>query len=838
VSGFIFIIGQGGLSMSDRYEFKEIEKKWQENWGKINNFKAQGDGDKPKFYALEMFPYPSGNLHMGHVRNYTIGDVIARIKRMQGFDVLHPMGWDAFGMPAENAAIKNKVHPQEWTLNNIAQMKKQLNKMGISYDWDTEVTTCLPDYYRWTQWLFLLMLDKGLAYRKKAPVNWCPECATVLANEQVEDGKCWRCESEVIKKELEQWFFKITDYAERLLDDLALLGGWPERVRTMQQNWIGKSQGAEVVFKLTSGESFKVYTTRVDTIMGATYMVLAPEHPLVDDIINNDVSLRETVLEFRQKVRKMSDIDRTSAENTKEGLCLGVKAVNPFNGELIPVWISNYVLMDYGTGAVMAVPAHDQRDYAFAKKYQLPIREVIASTNSQSSISDEAYSGPGILVNSGSFDGLDNQEAQGIMASHAEKNGFGKATLNYRLRDWLISRQRYWGAPIPVVYCDLCGIVPVPFNELPVTLPYEVELSGDGKSPLASNPDFLWTTCPKCGQKAKRETDTMDTFICSSWYYMRYTDAKNCDEIFSPEKANLWLGVDQYIGGIEHAVLHLLYSRFVTKVLHDAGLLQVTEPFNNLLTQGMVIKDGAKMSKSKGNVVSPEEIIGRYGADTARIFILFAAPPERDLEWSDQGVEGAYRFLNRVWRLCQSDYIFVSKKSKYNHASLNDYDLMLRRQINMTIMRVSRDALERYNFNTAISAIMELVNAIYLYTEKQKGSENIALLQEGIQALLVLLAPFAPHLAQELWASIGMEGDVHAMAWPSYDASALATDKIELAIQINGKLKGQFTVSSEASQEEILQLALASDKIAHYIQGKTVLKTIFVKGKLVNIVVK
>jgi len=824
--------------MSDRYEFKEIEKKWQEIWEKVNNFKAQGDGKKPKFYALEMFPYPSGNLHMGHVRNYTIGDVIARIKRMQGFDVLHPMGWDAFGMPAENAAIKNKVHPQEWTLNNIAQMKKQLKKMGISYDWETEVTTCLPEYYRWTQWLFLLMLERGLAYRKKAPVNWCPECATVLANEQVEEGKCWRCESEVVKKELEQWFFKITDYAERLLDDLALLGGWPERVRTMQQNWIGKSRGAEVEFKLISGESFKVYTTRVDTIMGATYMVLAPEHPLVDTIIAANPSLCDAVSIFRQNVRKMSDIDRTSAENTKEGLSLGIDAVNPFNGERIPVWISNYVLMDYGTGAVMAVPAHDDRDYAFAKKYHLPIREVVSNPDSVNDTLISAYSGPGILVNSNNFDGLDNREAQEIMALYAEKEGFGKATLNYRLRDWLISRQRYWGAPIPVVYCDKCGIVPVPDKELPVTLPYEVELSGDGKSPLANNPDFLWTVCPKCGQKAKRETDTMDTFICSSWYYMRYTDAKNCDEIFSSEKANTWLGVDQYIGGIEHAVLHLLYSRFVTKVLHDAGLLQVTEPFNNLLTQGMVIKDGAKMSKSKGNVVSPEDIIGRYGADTARIFILFAAPPERDLEWSDQGVEGAYRFLNRVWRLCQTKHIFVSKKTKYDPATLNVDDVLLRRQINMTIMRVSRDALERYNFNTAISAIMELVNAIYLYTEKKKGSENIALLQEGIRALLVLLAPFAPHLTQELWVLTGMEGDVHAVAWPSYDASALETDQVELAIQINGKLKGQVTVNTTATQEDILQLAMANDKVASFLQDKTVLKTIIVKGKLINIVVK
>ncbi|MBQ5636291.1 MAG: leucine--tRNA ligase, partial [Selenomonadales bacterium] len=658
--------------MEERYSPLDIESKWQEKWLADNAFKTEMDKDRPEYYVLEMFPYPSGNLHMGHVRNYSIGDVIARYKTMQGFNVLHPMGWDAFGMPAENAAIKHKLQPADWTWSNIDNMRKQQRALGLSYDWDREVATCHPEYYRWTQWLFLQFHKMGLAYKKKASVNWCNECNTVLANEQVIDGCCWRCDSTVVKKDLEQWFFKITDYADTLLKDLDLLGGWPERVKTMQENWIGRSEGAEFSFDVPEfDEKIPVYTTRPDTIFGVSYMVLAPEHPLVDKLIagrENEAEIRA----FVERVRNQSEISRTATDVEKEGIATGAYARNPINGEDVPILIANYVLYEYGTGAVMGVPTHDERDWAFATKYNLPKKVVIDSGDERSVLEtmDNAYTGKGKLINSGEFDGMDNEEAMSAIIDWLEAHGVGKRRVNYRLRDWLVSRQRYWGAPIPMIYCPHCGTVPVPESDLPVMLPENVNFEGGTVSPLSGSEEFVNCKCPKCGADARRETDTMDTFICSSWYYLRYTDPRNTEMAFDKEKANYWMPVDQYIGGIEHAILHLLYSRFFTKVLRDAGLVDIDEPFERLLTQGMVIKDGAKMSKSKGNVVAPGEIISKYGADTARLFILFAAPPERDLEWSDQGVEGAFRFLSRVWRLVAQYEGLIKDADAYDVASL------------------------------------------------------------------------------------------------------------------------------------------------------------------------
>lgn len=824
--------------MEERYSPLDIESKWQEKWLADNAFKTEMDKDRPEYYVLEMFPYPSGNLHMGHVRNYSIGDVIARYKTMQGFNVLHPMGWDAFGMPAENAAIKHKLQPADWTWSNIDNMRKQQRALGLSYDWDREVATCHPEYYRWTQWLFLQFHKMGLAYKKKASVNWCNECNTVLANEQVIDGCCWRCDSVVVKKDLEQWFFKITDYADTLLKDLDLLGGWPERVKTMQENWIGRSEGAEFSFDVPEfDEKIPVYTTRPDTIFGVSYMVLAPEHPLVDKLIagrENEAEIRA----FVERVRNQSEISRTATDVEKEGIATGAYARNPINGEDVPILIANYVLYEYGTGAVMGVPTHDERDWAFATKYNLPKKVVIDSGDERSVLEtmDNAYTGKGKLINSGEFDGMDNEEAMSAIIDWLEAHGVGKRRVNYRLRDWLVSRQRYWGAPIPMIYCPHCGTVPVPESDLPVMLPENVNFEGGTVSPLSGSEEFVNCKCPKCGADARRETDTMDTFICSSWYYLRYTDPRNTEMAFDKEKANYWMPVDQYIGGIEHAILHLLYSRFFTKVLRDAGLVDIDEPFERLLTQGMVIKDGAKMSKSKGNVVAPGEIISKYGADTARLFILFAAPPERDLEWSDQGVEGAFRFLSRVWRLVAQYEGLIKDADAYDVASLTKEEKELRRILHHTIKKVTEDIDKRYNFNTAISAVMELVNAVYAI--KDANAVNGGLMKEIVSALLRLLAPFAPHMTEELWAQLGEDGSIHKCTWPTYEESALVQDEVEIVLQINGKVRDKVLLPATATKDEMETLALANPRVQGFIGEKQVVKVICVPKKLVNIVVK
>ena len=834
--------------MEDRYDFKAVEKKWQRAWEESGLYRVRVDRSKPKFYALEMFPYPSGDLHMGHVRNYTIGDVIARFKRMNGFNVLHPIGYDAFGLPSENAAIKRGIPPAEWTYANIATMHEQFKRLGISYDFDREIATCHPAYYRWTEWLFLQLYKRGLAYKKKAAVNWCPSCATVLANEQVEGGRCWRCDSVVTKKEIEQWFFKITDYADRLLADLALLSGWPERVRTMQENWIGRSEGVELTFRVEgSGEPIPVFTTRHDTIYGVTFLVLAPEHPLVEGLTRG-TRYEASVRAFVERVRAMSEIVRTSAETEKEGLYIGAQAVNPLSGEAVPIWIANYILMDYGTGAVMGVPAHDQRDFEFARKFGLPLRVVIQPPGGEldEATLPEAYSGPGKMVNSGPYNGLDNELGKTRIADHVEAEGIGVRKVNYHLRDWLISRQRYWGAPIPIVYCAKCGIVPVPERDLPVILPDDVVFTGTGESPLAGSKSFVETTCPTCGGPARRETDTMDTFVCSSWYYLRYISARNDEVAFDPQEAAYWMPVDQYTGGIEHAVLHLLYSRFITKVLHDAGYLDEVEPFRNLLTQGMVLKDGAAMSKSKGNIVSPVEIIDKYGADTARLFILFAAPPEKELEWSDRGVEGAFRFINRVWRLVAANAgmlrglggVGSQAAAGSNGVPVGPAERELRRITHVTIKRATEDIEERFNFNTAVSALMELVNAIYKYRDEvPEGRQNAAIVAEALEKLVLLLAPFAPHLAEELWAMMGRQGSVHLQSWPIYDPRAVKVDEVEIVVQINGKIRERLNVPSGLSEAMFRELILKHRRVQELIRGKQVVKVIAVPDRLANIVV-
>lgn len=814
------------------YQAKEIEAKWQRVWAEAGVHRTDPDATKTKFYTLEQFPYPSGEgMHMGHVRVYSIGDVIARFKRMNGYRVLHPMGVDAFGMPAENAAIERGVNPRDWTLNNMKKFREEQERLGISYDWDRYLATCLPDYYRFTQWLFLLFYERGLAYRKKASVNWCPDCATVLANEQVENGKCWRCDAEVTKKELEQWFLKITDYADRLLEGLDRLPRWPERVKTMQRNWIGRSEGAKVTFTLPelNDEPVTVFTTRPDTLYGVTYLVLAPEHPLVERLIAGKEK-EEELRAFIEQMKKESEIERTAADAEKVGMDTGAVARHPLTGETVPVWIANYVLMDYGTGAVMGVPAHDERDFQFARKYGLPIRHVIQPRDGElENPLAEAYTGEGVLINSGPFDGMDNREAiRAISDQLAEKEAGGPA-VTYRLRDWLISRQRYWGCPIPIVYCDGCGAVPVPKEELPVLLPEDVTFDGK-RNPLTTSESFVQTTCPSCGGPARRETDTMDTFIDSSWYFFRYADAKNDRLPFDPERIREWLPVDEYIGGIEHAVLHLLYSRFFTKVLYDAGLVHVDEPFTSLLTQGMVLMDGAKMSKSKGNTVSPLEIIERYGADTARLFILFAAPPERDLEWSDSGVEGCYRFLGRVFRtVMRHEELFRNRpEARPEKGPARD----LYRRIHRTIKKVTEDVGERYHFNTAISAIMELMNAINEYPEDaDRGT-----LAEALETAVILLAPFAPHLAEELWHAMGHETSVHEQPWPSYDPEMLVEEEVEMAVQINGRVRDKLVVPVTADRETVEQLALNQERIKNHLSGKTVRKVIVVPKKLVNIV--
>ena len=824
----------------DKYAPHAIEKKWQKKWAEENFYRTEMEPGKKKYYVLEMFPYPSGNLHMGHVRNYSIGDVMARYKRMAGYNVIHPMGFDAFGMPAENAAIKHGVRPADWTYDNIENMKRQQREMGLSYDWTREVETCRPDYYRWTQWLFELFYKRGLAYKKEASVNWCDTCGTVLANEQVIDGKCWRCDSDVHKKNLSQWFFKITAYADELLRDLSLLSGWPERVKTMQENWIGRSEGLEFTLDVPAlGEKIPVYTTRPDTAFGITFLALAAEHPLLEKICRDNPKAAE-IRAFCQRIHNQSDLERTSGESEKEGIFTGVYCVNPFNGKEVQIWVTNYVLAEYGTGAVMGVPSGDQRDWLFATKYGIDKILTLQPKGQELKLEEmtAAYvEKDGVLVNSGKFTGMEMHDAVKAIIDEAEAQGFGKRQINYRLRDWLISRQRYWGAPIPVIHCPKCGVVLVPEEELPVKLPENVRFEQGAVSPLAQCEEFIHCTCPECGGPAKRETDTMDTFICSSWYYMRYTDAHNDKEPFAKEKVNYWAPVDQYIGGIEHAILHLLYSRFVTKVLRDAGAVNFDEPFTNLLTQGMVIKDGAKMSKSKGNVVSPEEIIARYGADTARLFILFAAPPERDLEWSDQGVEGAYRFLNRVWRLILSFSEKIEAASgAYDTAALTPEEKELRRVLHVTIAKVTEDVKERFTFNTALSSIMELVNAFYGFQDS--ADVNPHLIRETALDLVKLLAPFAPHITEELWQRLGGEKSVHIQPWPAYEEAAMRQDEVEIVLQINGKVRDKIVVAAELDAAGMEQAALAQPRVKQYTEGKTIVKVIAIPGKLVNIVVR
>ncbi|HZK24140.1 MAG TPA: leucine--tRNA ligase [Oscillospiraceae bacterium] len=824
--------------MVAEYNPSVIEPKWQRFWEENDLNQTEEDRQK-KYYVLEMFPYPSGRLHMGHMRVYSIGDVLARFLRMRGFSVLHPMGWDAFGLPAENAAIKNQVHPAAWTYANIEAMKKQQKALGISYDWQREVATCDPDYYKWTQWLFLLLYKRGLAYKKQAGVNWCPNCSTVLANEQVEDGGCWRCGTEVTHKDLEQWFFRITDYTERLLEDLKLLSGWPERVRMMQENWIGKSEGAEVRFKVKGREDeISVFTTRPDTLYGVTYLVLAAEHSLVEALTAGSERQAE-VQAFVENTKKLNDIARASTEMVKEGVFTGAYCLNPVNGEEVPILVGNYVLMGYGTGAVMGVPAHDQRDFEFAKKYQLPLRVVITPEDQELSAADlkEAYVDAGVLINSAQFNGKTSEAAQKKIAAYLAANNWGEAKVTYRLRDWLISRQRYWGAPIPVLYCEHCGTVPVPEEQLPVLLPEDVVFKAGGQSPLAEHEGFLHATCPQCGGQARRETDTMDTFIDSSWYYFRYTDAQNENLPFAKGQGDAWVPVDQYIGGIEHAILHLLYSRFITKVFHDAGYTAAVEPFTRLLAQGMVNKDGAKMSKSKGNVVSPDEIIEKYGADTGRLFILFAAPPEKDVDWSDRGVEGSYRFLKRVWRLVDR-YADVLQQPVEQQVAADDADQALRRAMHTALKKVTEDIEERFNFNTAISSIMEAVNSAYSYMHEKEDHIHHGMMREVLEILVVMLAPFAPHLGEELWERLGHQTSVHLQSWPTVDSTALQVAEVEIVVQVNGKVRDHLVVPTGLTREALQELALASAKVAQLAADKQVVKVIAVPDKLVNIVVR
>lgn len=828
--------------IQEKYAPHDIEAKWQKYWEENKTFKVEMDKDKPKSYVLEMFPYPSGNLHMGHVRNYSIGDVIARFRTMKGFNVLHPMGWDSFGMPAENAAIKHNIPPKKWTLENIANMTRQLKALGLSYDWDREVTTCKEDYYKWTQWFFELFYKRGLAVKKESAVNWCDTCNTVLANEQVIDGKCWRCDHEVVKKDLSQWFFKITDYADELLKDLDLLPGWPERVKTMQHNWIGRSEGLEFSFEIPAlNDTVAVYTTRPDTAYGVTFMALAAEHPLIKKICENNPKADE-INAFCERVRNQSEIERTSSESEKEGVFTGVYCINPFTGRKVEIWVTNYVLYDYGTGAVMGVPTGDQRDWMFADKYGIEKIVTICPIGKELKLEEMtcAYEEKeGMLVNSGEFTGMEMHKAMSAIMDKAEAEGFGKRRVNYRLRDWLISRQRYWGAPIPIIYCPHCGEVLVPEDQLPVRLPEDVSFTAGAKSPLATSEEFVHCKCPKCGADATRETDTMDTFLCSSWYYLRYTDAHNDKMPFDKELNNYWGPVDQYIGGIEHAILHLLYSRFFVKVLRDAGLVDYDEPFSNLLTQGMVIKDGAKMSKSLGNVVSPEEILSKYGADTARLFILFAAPPERELEWSDQGVEGSFRFLNRIWRIVQAfENVLAQKVTEYDHSNLSEADKDLRRVLHSSIKKVTNDIETRFNFNTAISTMMELVNALYAYKEAAK-EPNAGLIYEAISDLIKMMSPFVPHITEELWrGAIDANSSVHEQSWPECDEEALKVDNVEIVLQVNGKVRGRLTVPAEATKEELENIAMADANVQAHIGDATVRKVICVPGRLVNIVAK
>jgi leucyl-tRNA synthetase len=840
----------------ERYEPQRIEEKWSARWwANPDLFKAEPAGSaRQKYYVLEMLPYPSGVLHMGHVRNYSIGDALARHMWMRGYNVLHPMGWDSFGLPAENAAIKNKRPPKEWTLSNIDFMKSQMKRLGFAYDWDREVTTCQPDYYRWNQWFFLKLVEKGMAYRKKSKVNWCSECATVLANEQVVGGCCWRHENTPVQqRELEQWFLRITNYAEELLRDLDRLEGWPEKVKVQQCNWIGRSEGAMVDFKLDgpaggAGDKISVFTTRIDTIYGATSLQLAPEHPLVTEFIANDPDLFSKVEDMLNEQRKAKEIgDIGSIE--KHGVFTGRYALNPFNGEKLPIWVANYILMDYGTGAIMSVPAHDERDYEFAKKYGLEIRIVILPRrDGEPPASGEAeqpllpfVAEDSLVINSGEWNGLACVEAQKKMADYAEQHGFGKATVTYRLKDWGISRQRYWGTPIPMLYCEKCGIVPVPEDQLPVVLPEDVDITLAGGSPLGRLQEWVNTSCPKCGGPARRETDTMDTFVDSSWYFYRYTDAHNEKAPFDGATANYWFPIDQYIGGIEHAILHLIYSRFWTKFMRDMGLVKNDEPAERLFTQGMVIKDGAKMSKSLGNIVSPDEMVARYGADATRAYTLFATSPDRELDWQDAGVEGVSRFLAKVYRLFVQNPV-RSNGEPYSVADLGPEARKLARKLHQTIRKVTDDFNGRWHFNTSVAALMELMNACSsvpaIMATSDGGGVATAFVADLERNIVLMLHPFAPYLAYELWEMIGQTSDLLREPWPQYDPELAKEDEIEMAIQVNGKLRGRIVVPAEAPEEQIKQAAMADDKVKAAIDGKQVVKTVVIKGKLINVVVR
>lgn len=824
--------------MMEHYDPARVEAKWQLFWEREKTFRVFEEKGRKKFYLLEMFPYPSGRIHMGHVRNYTIGDVIARYERMRGFHVLHPMGWDAFGLPAENAAIQHGVHPAAWTRQNIDTMRLQLKKMGLSYDWDREFATCDPSYYRWEQLIFLQMLARGLAYRKKATVNWCESCQTVLANEQVEGNLCWRCENPVGFRELDQWFFRITAYAEELLDGCDRLTGWPEKVLTMQRNWIGKSQGAEIDFPLPgSDKRISVFTTRPDTLFGVTFMSLSVDHPLALTLAEGGGRGEEARV-FAERVRRNR---RRESETDKEGLWTGQECSHPLTGEPIPIYLSNFVVMEYGTGAVMGVPAHDQRDFEFAKRYGLPIRVVIEPRGGMLQPEDlsQAYVEDGVLTRSGVFSGMGNREAMGHITESLAERGLGRETTSYRLRDWGISRQRYWGAPIPVIYCDECGMVPVPAQELPVTLPIEVEITGEGGSPLAAHRQFWEVSCPVCGRKGRRETDTMDTFVESSWYFARYASPDVQDAPLDPYRAAYWLPVNQYIGGVEHAVLHLLYARFFTKVLRDLGWLRLDEPFENLLTQGMVIKDGAKMSKSRGNVVDPDELIHRYGADTARLFSLFAAPPEKDLEWSSQGVEGAARFLNRIWRFVAENKEWLRREEDPASGDEMDEPLMaLRRATHATVKKVTEDIDQRFHFNTAIAAIMELVNTLMEVTpQAAHRGRGRTVVRESLLQLVTLLFPFVPHFSNELWESMGERGSLDFALWPTFDPELLKTDEILVVVQVNGKVRSRIVVPRNQNEGELRQRALEDEKVRTYVQGRAVKRVIVVPDRIVNVVV-
>jgi len=864
--------------MEERYQPHAIEEKWQRIWAQNQAFRVNEDTAKPKYYVLEMFPYPSGRIHMGHVRNYSIGDVVARYKRMRGFNVLHPMGWDAFGLPAENAAIERGVHPEMWTQENILYMKNQLQRMGLSYDWDREIATCEPEYYHWNQWIFLQFFRKGLAYRRSSFVNWCPSCETVLANEQVIDGACWRCDSAVIQKELEQWFFRITDYAEQLLGDLEKLNGWPDKVLTMQRNWIGKSIGAEIDFPLVGSENaLRIFTTRPDTIFGATFVSLAVEHPLALKLAQGTPQ-EKAVEAFIERFKNVSQAKRGAEEGEKEGVFTGAYCRNLFTGENIPIYLANFVLMEYGTGAVMAVPAHDQRDFEFARKYGLPIRIVIQPNDRKltAEAMAEAYVDDGVMVDSGAFSGTPNVAGKDKIGTYAEEKGWGKKAIRYRLRDWGVSRQRYWGTPIPIIYCDKCGTVPVPEEQLPVLLPKDVPFTGKGGSPLQESKLFFEVACPNCRGHARRETDTMDTFVDSSWYFLRYVSARFDKAPFDPDKGRYWMAVDQYIGGVEHAVLHLLYARFFTKALRDLGLAKVDEPFTNLLTQGMVSKetyrcpehswlfpgelngsekDGwrcpqcnrpvikgrvEKMSKSKKNVIDPEDLISRYGADTARLFTLFAAPPEKDLEWSDQGVQGGYRFLAKLWRLAaQRRDLWANGTGNGEVAELSPELRELRRMIHRTIKKVTEDIEARFHFNTAISAIQELFNAVSSAAQRPSSS-NVAdaVIKQGVETMIVLLTPFVPHIANELWEQLGHRELLDQVSWPAYSEDALEEEELLIVVQVNGKVRGKITVPADVSQERIETDALADPRIQGFLDGKKVQRVVYVPRRLVNIVVE